>query len=80
MEGYKHPDTPKRARLFALIESNARSPVPLPKTRIFQQAGFSKSAAYRVLKSGDPRTFHNQNRAEPRGRPRKITEYSPLFS
>lgn len=73
MEGYKHPDTPQKARLLALIDHNKRTLIPRPKTALFAEAGVSKSAGYRILKSGDPRTFKNQDHSETRGRPHKIT-------
>ena len=72
MTFYQHPDTPKRARVLALIDSNKNAIVPRFKLTLFKEAGVSKSAGYRILKSGDPRTYYNQGH-EMRGRPRIIT-------
>jgi hypothetical protein len=60
--GYTHPDTPKRQKLLTLIErNNIVSPSRKQTQRDeFAEAGFSNSAAYRVLKTKNPRRHHTQ--------------------
>jgi len=52
-----HPDTPKKARFFAFINANERALIRRFKKKVFKNAGFTKSSAYRVLKLGENRTF-----------------------
>jgi len=73
IKNYKHPNTPKKARFLALINYNQRAFNPRLKAVFFAEAGVFKSAGYRILKSNDPRTYKNQDYAETKGRPYKIT-------
>ena len=71
---YKHPDTPKRARVLASISANKNSIIPRTNNAIFKDCGVSKSAGYRILKSNEPRTFYHAHSFEPRGRLPKISK------
>ena len=67
---YKHPDTPKRARVLALIDANRNQ---RPKSSIFKEAGVSQAADYRILKSNEPHTFYTANAFDTRGQKPKIS-------
>ena len=71
---YKHPDTPKRARVLASISANKNSIIPHINNAIFKDCGVSKSAGYRILKSNESRTFHHAHSFEPRGQLLKISK------
>ena len=71
---YKHPDTPKRARVLASISANKNTIILCTNNAIFKDCGVSKSAGYRILKSNEPRTFHHAHFFDPQGRLPKISK------
>ena len=70
----KPADTPKRARVLAAIDVNRNAIIPRSKTALFAQLGVSKATGYRILRSNEPRTFHNANSFESRGQKPKISD------
>lgn len=86
LAAYRRPqyDTPEKSRLITGIDFiKDFNLLEIPKTRVFQWAGFTKTAGYRALAQaqatseghGTNRRHHNDlETTEHRGRPPKITQ------